>query len=87
MVSTESIAAYVRDRDAALRSLDAERIVAFVKQYGLDGEMPQLADPTHRSFWPAIHKARAQLRTFSHEEREASNAWLREHGYREEVIE
>lgn len=67
---------FCRDRDEALRSLDKDRIYAYMKKYEVEW-FPS----TEEVFWAGIHKARISLNSFSEEEKEFSRNWLSKHGY------
>jgi hypothetical protein len=69
------IACFVRDRNAALLSLDTETICAFAKKYG--AALPPSSDPV---FWFAVHKARTGARSLPEAARRESIAWLKERG-------
>jgi hypothetical protein len=66
--------AFVRERDTALRSLDREQILAYLRRYNL-------AMPTDEwVFWAGVHKAILCLSTATREERQRSLRWLFDHG-------
>lgn len=67
---------FVRERDAALRSLDKKKITAYMDKYGIDWKpMNELV------FWAAVHKARMSARGFTPQEKKISAQWLTEHGF------
>lgn len=66
---------YVKRRDAALLSLDKEKLVEL---FGLAGvEMPE----SDRDFWGGVHIARLQVRHFSDEVKAESLGWLHANGF------
>lgn len=69
---------FLKDRDAALLSLDRATIVAFQQKYGAP------THPVEEVFWASVHKARTAVRTLPIEARQESKRWLLEHGYRSE---
>ena len=64
---------FVKERDAALLSLDLKQINAFAKKW-VAHELPD-----NEIGWRAIHKARTAITTFPLAEKEASKKWLVEH--------
>ena len=75
MTDQETVAALIRERDAALESLDETRIRAWARR-----ALMQLPD-NPASFWAGVHMARAQLRSLPPHERARSTAWLRAQGW------
>jgi len=71
-----SLALFRKERNDALRSLDAAQITAFSRKWG--APLP----PTEGQFWAGVHKARLNCTDMTPEEQEASRRWLAEHGYR-----
>ena len=69
-------AGFVRERDTALRSLDEEKIKAYMTKWG--GGYPAVP----LVFWASVHKARLGITSFTEEEKEVSRKWLREHGFK-----
>lgn len=67
---------FQRDRLEALKSLDEEKIRAYLKRWG--GNWQGAQNP--EVFWRAIHKARTVCPGLTEQEREVSRRWLREHG-------
>ncbi len=67
---------FVRERDAALRSLDEAVIRAYARKWG--ARLPRHAG---RVFWAAVHRARLSLDSFSELEKAVSRQWLAEHGF------
>jgi hypothetical protein len=72
--------AFVGERNAALRSLDRNKIEAYARKYGINLPKDEIV------FWAGIHKARLQITSFTEEEREVSRRWLKEHGFRESMF-
>lgn len=66
---------FVRERNAALLSLDKDRIVAYLTKYG---EKPH---PDEEIFWIGIHKARTACTQLPKAARLESKRWLDERGY------
>lgn len=66
--------AFVRERDAALLSLDKARIVTYLRKYG--GHVPQ----DDWVFWAAVHKAITALNSATPVQKQRSREWLRAHG-------
>lgn len=67
--------AFVRERDAALLSLDKATIEAYAQKY-------QIPFPTDEEvFWVAIHKARFNCLSLPDEPRSDSLRWLERRGY------
>ena len=71
-----NIKAFVRERDAALRSLDKKKLIAYMDKYGIDWKpMNDLV------FWAAVHKARLSAKGFTAAEKKVSVDWLVDHGF------
>jgi hypothetical protein len=62
-----------RERNAALRSLDEEKIIEYIDKYGV--ELPR----SKESFWRCVHKAVLQIPDFTQAEYKRSYDWLKEH--------
>lgn len=82
------IKAFIRERDAALRSLDKKKITAYMDKYGIDWRpLNELV------FWAGVHKARLSSKGFTAAEKRASVEWLVDHGFTaagldmEEIVE
>ncbi len=73
------IAAFVRERDEALRSLDRERIEAYMEKYHAN-----FRPSSDLVFWAAVHKARLGITGFTPQEKAFSSDWLEKHGFRAE---
>ena len=65
---------FVKDRNAALLSLDLATINAYLVKYG---SRPM---PDTEIAWRGIHKARTAITAFPEPERQKSRDWLAEHG-------
>ena len=65
---------YIKDRNAALLSLDKEKITAYMLKY----EVPISQD--ERVFWASVHKARTAITNFPAHEIQKSKDWLAERG-------
>ena len=72
-----AIAKYVKERDAALRSLDPGRVARFVRAN--HPGMPDFVDPVVPEIM--MHKCRLQLETFTEAEKAVSREWLLGNGY------
>ncbi len=70
---------FVADRDAALLSLDREKIDAYLRKYNLT------APGKENVYWAAVHKAILGLNGASEAQKERSRRWLREHGFQPEL--
>lgn len=66
---------FVKERDAALLSMDREKILAYARKWGAN--MPG----DERVFWAAVHKARTATASLPMFERAASKAWLEQRGF------
>lgn len=73
---TDYGAQMVADRDAALLSLDPDKLAAYAEKYDA-----AILPVDHPMFWVAIHKARTGLLGLPAEAREQSRRWLEERGY------
>lgn len=67
-------ARFVAERDAAFRTLDADRIIAFASDWNLS--VP--ANPT--KFWVLVHLVRINSPGLTPEERQASQRWFEDRG-------
>lgn len=68
---------FVKERDAALRSLDRKKIEAYMKKYGVS-----FNPSSEKVFWGAIHKARCECTSFTDEEKRVSGQWLLDNGFK-----
>lgn len=71
---------FVKERNAALLSMDEEKIRAMFRKWGGPGSRELPTDPV--SFWGAVHKAVTGVTSFPIEFRQKSKKWLDEHGLR-----
>jgi hypothetical protein len=78
----KQLAAYIKERDVILHSLDVEAYAAFRRKHGLT-ETP-LTDPSVPL--AAMHKSRLHIGYFSEEEKAVSRLWLRKNGYTTNVM-
>lgn len=78
----------VRARDAALLSMDAEKIIAYFREYSPDhgDEFAEMYRHKTRLFWAAVHKARYNATSLQREEREKSRRWLEARGFAKEIF-
>jgi hypothetical protein len=77
------VARCVQERDEALLSLDADRILKYMEKYA-----PEQARALRRYlklkpvlFWASVHKARCMVTTFSPAIYCESAGWLKEHHF------
>lgn len=70
----------MKERDAALLSLDRSMIEVYYRKWGVP--IP-VAD---RTFWGSVHKARVVIIYFPEAEKEISRQWLRENGFKLEIL-
>lgn len=68
---------FLKDRDGALLSLDADRIEAYAKKYGVE-----FFGKDHDLFWPTVHKAITANKNLPIEFRRKSKEYLNSIGYR-----
>jgi hypothetical protein len=66
---------FVRERDAALLSLDKATIEAYAKKYGVT------IPGDEETFWVAIHKTRCECLSLPDPARGYSREWLEWRGY------
>lgn len=70
---------FVQERNEALLSMDEQKIRAYMKKYGVD------FDPKNETvWWVGVHKAILGISSITPEQRERSEKWLVEHGFRQE---
>jgi len=77
----EMIEQFVKDRDAAFRSLDMYTIVKYMAKYRMPFPSSELV------FWAMIHKARLDITTFTVDEKIESCQWLMEHGFKQDLTD
>jgi len=70
----------IQERDEAFRSLDEEKIRAYMKKYGLRDWTD-----SETAFWGGIHMARLEITTFTNEEKVQSVKWLMNHGFKRDA--
>ena len=71
-----NMAEFVKERDEARLSLDAGKIRAYMRKYGVHDE------PKNKLiWWAAIHKAILGIRSATPEQVTRSKKWLVEHGF------
>lgn len=70
---------FIKDRDAALFSMDKETILAFCHEYGIHMPSNDLV------FWAGIHKAICTLATSPQAQKTISNKWLLDHGFSTDI--
>lgn len=68
-----------KERDAALLSLDEEKIKGYCRKYGVP--IPS----SDKVFWLSVHKAICNITSASTEQRRRSAQWLVEHGSTPEI--
>lgn len=75
---------FVQERDVVLKELSVEKLVEFMKRWGLPHDMFGAAEyPTAKL--AGMHKARLYIDHFSNEEKAASRKWLKENNYSESI--
>ena len=74
---TDKIKEFVKERDAALRTLDIDVCIAFAKKWS-----PDRASVTREVAEIGMHKARTAALSLTKEERQFSKDWLTERGYK-----
>ena len=74
-----AISNFVQERDAALLSLDEEKIKGYCRKYGVP--IPS----SDKGFWLSVHKAICNITSASTEQRRRSAQWLVEHGSTPEI--
>ena len=74
------IKASVRERDAALLSLDKDAIIRYFKKY----DVPY-STSDDIVFWAAVHKARLQIEKMPDEAKEISRQWLNDNGFKDTI--
>ena len=67
---------FIKERNAALLSLNKGRIEAFAKKW--NAEFPY---STESVFWAAVHKARLCIVVLPQEAKDLSRTWLLENGF------
>ena len=72
----QEMSQFLADRREALMSLDRDKILAYMKKYGVEFNSKSLT-----VFWIAIHKAITGATDLPLDFREKSKAWLTERGY------
>jgi hypothetical protein len=73
--SHKDIKKFVKERNAALLSMDENKIRKTFSKYGVELSYNQII------FWAAIHKARMEVSSFSDEVKAESAKWLTENGF------
>lgn len=70
---------FIKERNEALLSLDKKNIIAYCKKYGVE------VTSDEKIFWAGIHKAILQIKSITPEQRERSEKWLQEHGFKTNI--
>lgn len=70
---------FIADRDAALLSMDKEKLIAYGNKWGVNWK---LVPGEEEWFWVSIHKARTGALSLPREERIKSKKWLKQRGLR-----
>ena len=70
---------FIQERDAALLSLDEERVKKYCRAWGVP--IPD----SNEVFWLSVHKAICNITSASTEQRRRSAQWLAEHGATPEI--
>ncbi len=71
---SKDVEEFIKERNAALLTLDRPTIEAFTKKYGTDW-----APSSDEVFWRAVHKARTAIPALPKEDRDLSEQWLHDH--------
>ena len=78
----DRIKSFVKERNAALLSLDKKKIIAYMRKY--QETQPEQEDEL--IFWASVHKARLQITTMPESEKEISRIWLLSHGFKTDIF-
>jgi hypothetical protein len=78
--SRADIAQFVKERNAALLSLDETCIRDYAKKYGAEVSDNPLV------FWASVHKARLAVTEFGEDVKQVSRKWLRDRGFKDVSI-
>lgn len=70
---------YVKDRDAALLSLDKDKILQFMRKYAVP------CPKNDTVFWAMVHKCICHINSATDDQKQASAKWLRDHGLTTDV--
>jgi len=73
-----NIKQFAKERDEALLSLDKEKIIKYMKKYGVNPIENELI------FWTGVHKAILALKSTTEEQKVKSSKWLLENGFEAE---
>ena len=79
MMNEKERKAFVKERDAALLSLDKEKILAYFKKYKI--KVPE----NETVFWAGIHKAILYMNAATEEQKWKSANWLIDHGFKTDI--
>lgn len=74
-----AIRQFVKERNAALLSLDKEKIQQYCKKYGVP--IPQ----NEKAFWAGVHKAILHINAGTDEQKQNSLEWLMENGFSPDI--
>ena len=85
-IELDKVQQFNNERDAALRSLDKETILAHYEKWG-GSEIETLRSLSEKGFWGGMHRARVNIRSLTREEREFSLKWLQDNGFKGDHIE
>lgn len=77
MNQLQTLEQFMEDRDAALLSLNKDKIVSYGRRWGV--RFP--SSSSEKAFWAKVHKARICLAYFPESERELSRNWLKNNGF------
>lgn len=70
---------FVKDRDAALLSLDKDKIIAYLNKYGIP------VPDNETVFWAGIHKGIVAMNAAPVEKKIDSMMWLVQHGFSPDI--
>lgn len=75
----KQMAAFCKERDAALLSMDKATIMAFVEKWHV--EWPDAVKRSDALFWVVVHKTFCKTASLPLVARRRSAKWLRDHGF------
>src|SRR5262245_9950806 len=76
----KSIAEFVKERDAALLTLNRDVILAMYQKWADDDDYNRMFNARDEVFWASVHKARTAATSLPLEARHASKTWLSARG-------
>ena len=70
----------IKERDAALLSLDKEMLLSYFKKYDIPCDYD-----SDLALWAGVHKARLQIVNMPEDAKEISRQWLTDNGFKESI--